>query len=256
MTAPKKFVDTTRLGLPKALDHEFREFCRGLVETLGGDLRSIIVYGSLARKEYFPERSDINTLIVVEDASLESLRRTIEVVARGRAGCRVTPFFLTPHDIKTSTDVFPIKFYDMKDAYELVYGEDVLADLEIRDDNLRLEIEQELKILLLELRQFYIQRAAKGGQGGAEHLLAYFNSFVYLLKRVMRFQGVDVPGRHDELLLAAARQYDLDSEMLKRMLEYKRGRALKEPVAEAIPLYKAVSKMADVVGRMLIGARE
>jgi len=60
--------------------------------------------------------------------------------------------------------VFPIKFYDMLDAYEVVFGHDLLHGMEIDDANLRLELEQEMKILMLELRQFYMQRAKKAGR--------------------------------------------------------------------------------------------
>jgi hypothetical protein len=248
----KKFIDTSKLGLPKTIDHEFKEFCRGITDAFGPLCRSIVVYGSVARKEYFPERSDINCMIVLDDASLEALKRVLDAIGRGREGCRVTPFFVTKEDIDTSTDVFPIKFYDMKDAYEVVYGEDYLADLPISDDNLRLELEQEMKILMLELRQFYIQRAKKGGASGAEHLLAYFNSLLYLLKRLLKLQGKDAPQRNEELIKVAAKQYDLDLEFLRRMLEYKRGRAIKDSCAEAMPLYKAVTKSAYIIDKLLV----
>jgi predicted nucleotidyltransferase len=248
----KKFADTSKLGLPKALDHEFKEFCRGLVDVYGPALKSITVYGSLARKEYFPERSDINVMVVLAEADLEALKKCLDVVARGREGCKVTPFFLTKEDIETSTDVFPIKFYDMKDAYEVIYGEDYLADLAIDDGNLRLEVEQEMKILVMELRQFYVQRARKGGATGAEHLLAYFNSFLYLLKRLLKLQGHDAPTRNEELIRVAAKRYELDVDFLKRMLDYKRGRPMKDSCAEAIPLYKAVAKAADIVDKLLV----
>src|SRR5690606_19462850 len=61
----KNYVDTAELKLPKFIEHEFKEFCRGIVETFQDDVHSITVYGSVARHEYFPERSDINTLIVL-----------------------------------------------------------------------------------------------------------------------------------------------------------------------------------------------
>jgi hypothetical protein len=247
----KKFVDTAKLGLPKAIDHEFKEFCRGLIEVYGPLLKSIVVYGSLARKEYFAERSDINVMIVLTSCDLDSLKKSLDVVARGREGCKVTPFFMTKEDIETSTDVFPIKFYDMKDAYETIYGEDYLGELAISDDNLRLEVEQEMKILMLELRQFYIQRARKGGASGSDHLLAYFNSFLYLLKRLLKLQGHDVPPKNDELVKVASKKHDLDLEFLKRMLEYKRGKPIKDACAEAVPLYNCVTKAAYIVDKLL-----
>lgn len=249
----KKYVDTSRLGLPKAIEHEFKEFCRALHELYGDEITSIIVYGSVARREYFPERSDINTLIVINNADLESLRKGVDAVHKAREGCKVTPFFLTRHDIDTSRDVFPIKFHDMRDAYDVVYGNDLLQDLEVSDANLRLELEQEMKILLLELRQFFIQRAKKGGAAGAEHLLAYFNSFLYLMKRLLKLQGVDAPIHNDDLVRAIAGQYEMDLDMMKRFLDYKRGKPVKNAPEEAVGFYKAVSKAADIIDRLVIG---
>lgn len=248
----KNFVDTQPLGLPKFIEHELKEFCRGLIEIYQADVHSITVYGSVARHEYFPERSDINTLIVLANADLETLKKAIDVVHKGRAGCKVTPFFMTPDEIESSTDVFPIKFYDMKDHYHVVYGKDVLGGLDIADDHLRLELEQEMKILLLELRQFYIQRAKKGGASGADHLIAYFNSFLYLIKRLMTMQHLEVPTRNEELILAAAKAYDFDLDVLKRLLSYKTGKPVKDAVGDAVAFSKAVFKAADMIDKLVV----
>jgi predicted nucleotidyltransferase len=246
----KKFIDTSKLAIPKAIEHEFKEFCRSLTEIYAEDLKSIVVYGSVARKEYFPERSDVNTLIVLEHADLETLRRSVEAVHRARDGCRLTPFFLTANDIERSLDVFPIKFHDMRDAYEVVYGVDVLAELDIANDNLRLELEQEMKILQLELRQFFVQRAKKGGPAGAEHLLAYFNSFVYLMKRLLKLQGLEAPVQNEELTRVVGATYGMDIEMMRRFLEFKKGRPVKNAAEEAAAFYKAVEKAADIIDRL------
>src|SRR5262249_4775928 len=106
----KKYVDTSRLGLPKAMEHEFKEVCRRLLETYGASIGWMVVYGSVARKEYFAERSDINVMIVINEADCDTPRKTVDTVHKAREGCRVTPFFLTPNDIERSLDVFPIKF--------------------------------------------------------------------------------------------------------------------------------------------------
>ncbi|HVY60788.1 MAG TPA: nucleotidyltransferase domain-containing protein [Planctomycetota bacterium] len=246
----KKYVDTTKLNLPKTIEHEFKEFCRALQDIYEDEITSIIVYGSVARREYFAERSDINVLIVIEHADLDTLRKAVDAIHKARETCKVTPFFLTPEDMDTSRDVFPIKFYDMLDAYEVVYGRDLLAGMEIDDGNLRLELEQEMKILMLELRQFYMQRAKKGGPGGAEHLLAYFNSFLYLMKRLLKMQGHQVPMQNDELIKTIASTYDMDGEMMRRFLDYKRGKPLKSAPDEAIPFYKEVYKGAMLIDKL------
>jgi predicted nucleotidyltransferase len=251
----KKYIDTGELALPKGIEHHLKEFCRGLLDVYFNDeIRSIIVYGSVARKEYFPERSDINVLIVIKQADLDTLKKAVDVVHKARETCKLTPFFLTPEDIQRSLDVFPIKFYDMRDAYYLVYGTDVLRNLDISDENLRLELEQEMKILLLELRQFYIQRAKKGGGAGAEHLLAYFNSFLYLMKRLLKMSGATAPHQNDDLVKAFSKRYEMDLDMMQRFLEYKRGKPIKNATEESIGFYKAVSKAAEIVDRLEVAA--
>jgi hypothetical protein len=133
-----------------------------------------------------------------------------------------------------------------------VYGADILQEMDISDANLRLELEQEMKILLLELRQFFIQRAKKGGPGGAEHLLAYFNSFLYLMKRLLKLQGVDAPVLNDDLIRVIAQQYEMDLDMMKKFLEYKKGKPVKNAPEEAVNFSKAVSKAADIIDKLLV----
>ncbi len=124
--------------------------------------------------------------------------------------------------------------------------------MEISDTNLRLELEQEMKVLLLELRQFFIQRALKGGPGGAEHLLAYFNSFLYLMKRLMKLQGHDAPVHNDDLVRSIASTYEMDLDMMKRFLDYKKGKPVKNAPEEAVGFSKAVSKAADIIDRLVV----
>jgi predicted nucleotidyltransferase len=250
-----KGLALTQLRLPKPIEHEFRLFCEAMLDRYWGRIKSMIVYGSVARREYFPERSDINLLIVLDDCSLESLRPALEALHRAREGCRLTPFFLSPQDIETSRDVFPIKFHDMKDSYVVIYGHDVIGDLKIDDVNLRLELEQELKILVLELRQFFIQRSRKNAPPGTEHFIAYFNSFLYLVKRLLKLLGTEPPMHNDELVDVAAKQLELDKTVLKRGLEYKKGKQPKNLIEDVVPFSRAVEKVANVVDRMMIAEK-
>ena len=109
-----------------------------------------------------------------------------------------------------------------------------------------------MKILLLELRQFYVQRAKQGGAAGADHLLAYFNSFLYLIKRLMTMQHLEVPHKNEELVFQAAQTYDFDFEVLKRMLSYKTGKPVKNAVGEAIHFSKIVAKAAELIDKLLV----
>ncbi len=256
-TTDTKGLALTQLRLPKAIEHELRMFCEAMLDRYWGKIRSLTVYGSVARHEYNPDRSDINLLIVMEDCSLEALRPALEPIHKARDGCRLTPFFLTPQDIDTSRDVFPIKFYDMRDAYVVIYGQDVLGELKIDDANLRLELEQELKILLLELRQFFIQRSRKGAPPGTEHFHAYFNSFLYLVKRLLKLLSVSGDlNSTDELIGLATKHLDIDKGLLRRLHEeHHKGKPIKNLLEQVPAFYGAVEKVATVVDRLTVASR-
>ena len=63
---------------------------------------------------------------------------------------------LSENDLVSSTDVFPIKFLNIKRNHKIYYGKDVMSSLEISKQNLRLRCEQEVKNLMLRLRQSYL----------------------------------------------------------------------------------------------------
>ena len=92
------------------------------------------------------ERSTISCLDKISEALISTKRaRQIQLLT------------LTTSDLNTSTDVFPIKFLDMQQDYEVLSGDDVVKGLEVGRDNLRFRCEQEIKNLMLRLRAMYMQ---------------------------------------------------------------------------------------------------
>lgn len=122
----------------------------------GDGLRSIILYGSVLKESFDPRRSDVNVLIVVE------ANREAELRELGRAGRglirrnRITPLVLTREEFATSADVFPMEYLDIVETHRVVFGPDVTADLDLRRDNLRHQVEHQLRGSLVSLRQLAI----------------------------------------------------------------------------------------------------
>src|SRR5512137_826677 len=83
----------------------------------GSDLLSIMLYGSGARGEYIPQKSDINFLILLSDNGINNLSKAFEVVSRWHKSRVSTPLFLTNNYIQASLDVFPIEFLNLKSYY-------------------------------------------------------------------------------------------------------------------------------------------
>ena len=123
---------------------------------LGANLKSILVYGSLARGEFISGKSDINLLLVLEKVELGSLIKIGRMMRRYRAHRFATPIVVDEQYLKRSLDVFPIEFEEMKRHHLLLFGEDYISRLEVSRSHLRLQLERELKQNLLWLRELII----------------------------------------------------------------------------------------------------
>jgi len=67
------------------------------------------------------------------------------------------PLFFHKEYIKSSLDSFPIEFLNIKYNSKPVFGEDITNIIEINNEDLRLQIEREIKGKLLKLRQVYFE---------------------------------------------------------------------------------------------------
>ena len=139
----------------------FQAVVKDYQSIFGSDLLSIILYGSGARGEYIPQKSDINFLILLSENGIDNLSKAFEVVSRGHKSRVSTPLFLTKNYIQASLDVFPIEFLNLKSYYQVVYGEDVLQGLVIEKKFVRLQCEREIKGKLLQLRQQFLETKRK-----------------------------------------------------------------------------------------------
>lgn len=147
--------------IPKEPKEIFEEFIEDYKEAFGSDLISIVLHGSGARGEYIPGKSDINFLIVLSEDGIDRLAIAFKPVAKWHKRKVTTPLFLSRSHITSSLGSFPVEFLNLKACYHVVYGEDLLQDLEIGREHLRLQCERELKGKLIQLRKRFIESQGK-----------------------------------------------------------------------------------------------
>jgi len=204
------------------------ELCARFVEDArriwGDRLMSVILYGSAAREDFVSGRSDLNFLLVALDFDPETLRQLQPIMKKWRRRRIATPLLLERQLIATSLDSYPLEFLSMSGAYRVLHGEDVLAGLEFKRDDVRLQCERELKSKLLLLREAYVDSA------GARVLLhgligkslpamtAIFQGLLFLQGRPWKLSGED-------LLAAGKEGFDLDQELFTELWRVKRGRS-------------------------------
>jgi predicted nucleotidyltransferase len=225
-------------------------FCEELRKAPNVSIRSITLYGSAARKDYRPGKSDINLLVVVERIDVSILKSVLDPVTRSRR-YGIAPFFITETNLRSSIDVFPVKFLAMQESYKLLWGYDLLKNLEISREHIRLRCEQEIKNLLLRMRRQFL---IAGGRGRSltEMMSRVVVAFLETLRVVLSLTQEDFPSR-EEVVNAAAETFNLDAETL-RNVKALRDRDVSLSRAEAEQLFDKfmaiVDKVAQIIDKM------
>jgi hypothetical protein len=130
-----------------------------LVAQLGGGPLppSVVLYGSAARGDWIPWRSDVNLLLVVDDPSPPALAKLTPAVTAWATAGFTPPLIIGRAEWERAADVFPIEITDMRTAYRVLLGNDPVATLEVDDADLRRSVEAELRGSLIRLRQAYVR---------------------------------------------------------------------------------------------------
>jgi len=206
----------------------------------GDDLVSIILYGSATGQDFQPGKSDINFMIVLTEDGIEHLDQAFDVVNKWRKRGVAVPLFLTEEYVKSSLDVFPIEYLNFQNNYVLVFGKDILKDLEIGPEFLRLQCEREIKGKLLLLREAFLETSGKGKAlkrlitQALPALMAIFEALLHLRK-------MDVPGERREIVRAMADAFDLEHGVFEGLLDIKEGKS-KISDEESLNLFKGCLK--------------
>jgi hypothetical protein len=137
-----------------AMDGKLTELVSRLKEAAGKNLESVILYGSGARGDYKPGTSDLNVLCTLVDLSFGELQQLAPVVAWWTQEQKEpAPLFFLTEELRQSTDVFAVESLDVQRSHKVLYGKDVVENLEIPMNLHRVEVEHELRLLLQRLRQ-------------------------------------------------------------------------------------------------------
>jgi hypothetical protein len=218
----------------------------------GGNRAGLILYGGLARGRFRPGSSDVNVVVLLHDASAASLHAIAPALQAAWRAAGVEPLLLTPGEVPGAAEAFPTKFLDIQDHHVVLAGANPFASLTVSREQVRLRTEQELRNLLLRLRQRYV--AASDEDASLTRALARAaRPFALGLAALLRLAGRDVPieDRTAAIFAAAAAAFDLDGQSLARLAELRQD---SQPASDAASLYRRVlgviGKAVDLADRM------
>lgn len=195
-------------------------FLKGVDAVLDGRY-SAVLYGSAARGDYMPGRSDVNLILLIEEASPRVLQRLGGALREWRRTAQEPPLLMTRVEWTRATDVFSIEIADMQTGYKVLRGPDPIRELRVDRADLRRALEREFRGKLVRLRQGYAALApdteALGAvaAGTASSVLVLFRSLLVLL-------GRQVPPSPAEVAQAAAAEIGGNSEALANVVHHRR----------------------------------
>ena len=206
--------------------HQFDAFIDDLRAAHGNNLAAVILYGSAAAGDFVSKQSDYNLLIALHQITPKDLRAAQAPMREwGKLGHPV-PVYFTVAELADAADVFPIEFHQMERARKILYGSDVLANLEISDRNLRHQTEFELRSKLIQLRRRYIPASASV-EGLTKLLAESLSSFVALFRAVLLIHGFEPPIAKREIVAATVRHLKLDGKSFEKIFEIRENNTSK-----------------------------
>jgi hypothetical protein len=130
-----------------------KELVAKLEHAMSDRLVSVVLYGSGVLHDEHDKFSDLNILCVLKDVSPRELSEAEPVIRWWTGLGHPSPLLLSEREVHQSADSFAIEFRDMKDRRKILYGVDVIADLNVDMKYHRVQVEHELRSKLIRLRQ-------------------------------------------------------------------------------------------------------
>lgn len=210
------------------LSKQLANFLELIKKQSGENLRSVLVYGGLAKEDFSYGKSNVNLLLVFDSVDLTALDRLALVFQQAAAQFRMSPLILTSSELAPASDVFAVKLFDIQKHNIILYGEDPTSALTFEKSHLSFIAEQDLRNQLARMKYFYIQNLnlydvlLTKVHKGLTSLLINANIFLYL-KRSMYLQT------RKEITEQLLKEPEMDRQVLESLLKLKDGEIEKSP---------------------------
>jgi hypothetical protein len=235
-----------------AVETKVKEFVERARASAGENLVSVVLYGSAAAHDYHPEFSNVNLFCVLRDSSYAKMRALAPVVKWWDKQKQPPPLFMTLDELDRSTDVFTIELIDMKQHHRVLWGDDVLAQLEIPMDLHRVQVEYELREKLILLRQ-HLLLAGDDENRLRELLVRSVSSFATLFRHVLIALGDVAPPSKRESVAKLSTRLGFDLSPMEKVLDVREHKTSIKSLAatEILGRYlECIEKVTAIVDRM------
>lgn len=229
------------------------KFKDDLLGAMKDNIVSMALFGSAAVDDATKRYSDVNTLLVVQDAGLATLNVMAPFVHRWSRQGNPPPLVFSLTALRNSQDVFAIEFFDILSTHRMLHGEDPFSGIVPGRDALRHQLEYELRSKLLALQKNYF--AAAGNAKSLRDLMAKsLSSFTVLAKTILHLAATPVPAKKADVWAAMGDLLHIDTGVVNTIFdirEDKKDALQRDPYVlfgEYLALLNRVAEYVDRFG--------
>ncbi|RJP57331.1 MAG: hypothetical protein C4541_10245 [Candidatus Auribacter fodinae] len=212
-------INTDRL--PPAIGKPVRVFCEMFIWGHASNLESVAVYGSAITPNFIPKVSNINLVCIFNSINLETLRLSLPSLKFGSKFRIEPPLFFTMDYITSSLATFPMEFLEIIENHVTIYGDEKLNGLVVPRHNLRLQCEQQIKSLLLRMRQAYLEHG-KNQKVLRMIIKDSFNNLFPIFRCLLRLENKPIPDNYEDVIMKISYLYQIDGQFFVDIFRDKR----------------------------------
>jgi hypothetical protein len=205
------------------VETKLTELVNQLKSAAGDNLKAVVLYGSAVTGEFAEKHSNINILCLVESTGAAELERLHDVTQWWMKQGNVAPLIFTFDELARSADVFAIEMLDMKRHHRMLFGEDFLEQLQVPMHLHRAQVEHELRVNWLRLRQA-ILTAPQKKKAHFGIMSASLPVFCALFRHALVALGHDAPHGKRAAVDGVAALTGANPSAFHAMLEFREGK--------------------------------
>jgi hypothetical protein len=235
-------------------EKDLNELVARLKQAAGSNLSAVVLYGSAVDHD-FCEHSDLNVLCLLHrlgGAVLESLRPVgLWWSHKGHP----PPLVFTFAELRNSADVFSIELLDMKARHRMLEGADFLAELQVPMAQHKLQVERELRVNVIRLRQSYLRITGRRSEL-TELLIASASTFGTLFRHALIALGQEAPSSVREAADRLAKLFAMNAAPFHLVLDLREGKSTGGEMnlgAVFEPYVDLVTRVAEEIDGRLAG---
>ncbi len=174
------------------------ESVKKIIEFYRDNLISLYLYGSYAVGDQVEGISNYDLFLV-----LKSYDFSFDLSLKN------PPFIFTEEELNNSLDTFPIEILDIKERGKLLYGEDILKNVEIEEKHLRNQIERELKQKLINFRRMLNSE----NKNLITFMIILYKSLTSILRAILHLHNYNKPLKRVFIYYEVSKLFDVNYKM-------------------------------------------